>query len=104
MVPMLRKMYARWGEVVSLGGLGEETVVVFDPRVWAQVHAAAGPWPTGATDSLWMLHAFFEKRARRGVREIAMAFGTDTWQATRSAMQRTLLSPQAAARDRKSVV
>ncbi|KNC49869.1 25-hydroxyvitamin D3 1alpha-hydroxylase [Thecamonas trahens ATCC 50062] len=79
MVPMLRKMYARWGEVVSLGGLGEETVVVFDPRVWAQ------------------------KRARRGVREIAMAFGTDTWQATRTAMQRTLLSPQAAARYASSV-
>ncbi len=94
MVPTLSTLYTRYGDVVALNGLGEKAVVIFDPRVWAHVHNASGSWPMGATDSLWMLHQYLANSDIPSSQ--AMDFGTEKWESTRKAMQRSLLSPQAA--------
>ena len=93
MVPVLHNLYKEFGSVVEVRAPHQQAVVIFDPEIYMQVHRAAGSCPWGATDALWMLHAYFESESAT-----AMAYGTPNWMNVRRAMHKHLLVPTEAAK------
>jgi len=66
--------------------------------MYLQVHRACGTCPFGATDTLWMLHAYFENRKRNDKTfHTRMDYGTgEEWMRVRKSMQQGLFVPDAA--------
>ncbi|KAG2393136.1 hypothetical protein C9374_009713 [Naegleria lovaniensis] len=112
MVQVFQSLYRDYGPVVQLSALGKKSIVIFDPDLYLQVHRASGSCPFGATDHLWMLHAYFEKKKKKEQLQQQsssssssssstcfigkMDYGTgEEWIRVRKGMQHGLFSPDA---------
>jgi len=102
MVPVLKKLYKDFGNIVQLSAAGQKSIILFDPEDYMQIHKK-GVNPEGATDAIWMLHEYFRKK-RKGVK--AMDFGTENWMEVRNEMQNGFFGIKDAAEfeDRLSLV
>ncbi|EFC44139.1 predicted protein [Naegleria gruberi] len=95
MVHVFRSLYQDFGPIVELSALGKKSVVIFDPDMYLQVHRACGSCPFGATDTLWMLHAYFENRKKLDSGFMKMDYGSgEEWIRVRKPMQKGLFVPE----------
>ena len=51
MVPVLKKLYKDFGNIVQLSVAGQKGIILFDPEDYMQIHTK-GVNPEGATDAL----------------------------------------------------
>ncbi|KAL9656144.1 hypothetical protein ABK040_007762 [Willaertia magna] len=100
MVHVFRSLYKDYGSIVQLSALGKKSIVIFDPDIFMEVHRAGGSCPFGATDTLWMLHSYFDKKKKSSLEKDklfrTMDYGTgQEWLRKRKFMQNGLFSPEA---------